>query len=819
MVGNGVPVETWWQDMRFTVKAFSKTPGFTAVALATLALGIGVTTATFSLVNSVLLNPFPFEDANRLVEVWAEGEPMGAMMATSPQPEMLRAWLEGTESFEAIGLYNEKELTHSSGDGPEILNGAVISTNLLGLLRVGPRLGRAFVREDIEQNDGKVVLLSESFWQQRFGSDPGALGQALTLDGESHTIVGIVPLELERLFEARFFIGPPKQVWRPLSVESIQTWEDTPFVIARLQPSITVQQAQAELDVVQSRLSAEGLNEDGWSPLVVSTSDMVNVRLANVLWVLFAAVCLVLLIGCSNIANMLMARGMAREHEFAIRSALGASRARVTRQLLVEGLFLSLTGAALGFLLSKWMLDTVVGVAAAELQELRSVRIDPIVLVFTVSLSLLAATVFALAPVAQLKISGVANALRGGKRTASPRASRAILRQGLVVAEVAMALVLFLGAGLLLNSFFHLSKVDPGFDPNDLVAVEVTLPEARYPDEVQRAEFFEAVVARVKQLPTAKDVALARSVPPDVNWLFGTVEIIGRDDITDTQPLKAGNWISDNYLQAMGAALREGRTFTVADRGNESRSVIVNEALADHFWPDGGVLGSRFRLDLPFQTDVVGEHQVVGVVRTVKAFGLGDDADRMQIYFPFETYGKEYGRIVARASGDPNDLMPQIKEQVWGVDPNLPITSVIRMEHALSSNIARPRFNAFLLSSFAALALFLALIGVYGVTAFAANQRTREIGVRVALGAKQSDVLRLMVGTGLKPIAIGIVIGLGASFALTRFLRSLLFEIEPTDPATFALATTLLALVGIAACYLPSRRATRVDPVEVLRQE
>jgi putative ABC transport system permease protein len=312
---------------------------------------------------------------------------------------------------------------------------------------------------------------------------------------------------------------------------------------------------------------------------------------------------------------------------------------------------------------------------------------------------------------------------------------------------------------------------------------------------------------------------LARSLPPDVNWLFGTIEIEGRDDVTDTQPLKAGNWISEDYLRTMGATLREGRTFVAADHDSELKPVIVNEALADHFWPEGGALGSNFRMDLPFQSDVVEGHQIVGVVRTVKAFGLDDDADRMQVYFPFGSYSKRYGRIVVRAGSDPNDLIPQIKEQVWAVDPDLPIVSAIRLDHAMSSNIARPRFNALLLTSFAALALFLAIIGVYGVTAYAASQRTREIGVRVALGAERADVLRLMVGTGMKPIVIGIVIGLGTSFGVTRFLRSLLFEIEPTDPVTFALVTPLLALVGIVACFVPSRRAARVDPVEVLRQE
>jgi len=812
-------VELAWQDIRFAVRAFSRTPGFTAVALATLALCIGVTTAAFNLLNSVVLNPLPFDGANQLVELWAEGEPSGTVVTTSPQPEMLRAWHEDAESFEALGLFNEREVTYNGGAEPEILAGAVISPNLMQLLRVGPRLGREFSPTDVESSDGKVVLLGEGFWRSRFGSDVGILGRSLTLDGQPHTVVGIVPQELERLFESRFFIGPAKQVWLPLSLASVQTWEDTPFVIARLRDGVTASEAQAELDVIQSGLTAAGLNEDNWKPLVATTREMVNSRVAYLLWALLGAVAMVLLIGCSNIANMLMARSISREHEFAIRTALGAGRTRVTRQLLVEGLLLSTVGAALGILLSVWALDTVASIAAGEIRELRSIRIDPIVLMLTLGVSVAAAMMFTLAPAAQLRLSGIADALRHGNRSSTSGSHRALLRQGLVVAEVAMALVLFLGAALLLNSFVHLSRVDPGFDPSGVVALEVTLPEARYPDAVHRAEFFAAVADRVRHLPGAENVALARGLPPDVPFLFGTVKIDGREDVDDTSPLKGGNWISPGYLQTIGATLREGRSFTEVDDRDESAPILVNAALADRFWPNGGAVGSRLRLDLPFQSDVVREHTIVGVTHNVKMFGLGDDADRMQVYFPFGTYSRREGIIVSRTGSDPNALITQLKEQVWSVDPSLPITRVIQMDREMSDNIARPRFNALLMSSFAALALFLAAIGVYGVTSVATRQRVREIGVRVALGANGVDILKLMVGSGLKPIAVGLVIGLGAAFAVTRFLRSLLFGIEPTDPLTFAFSTLLLALVGIVACYVPSRRATRVDPVEVLRQE
>ena len=812
-------VESLLQDFRFAVRTLCRSPGFTLIAVATVALGIGVNTAAFSLVSSVVLKPLPFEDADRLVEIWAEGEPMGAQVTTTPQPEMLQAWLDRAESFDAIGLFNEEELTHGGGGEPEILHAAIVSPNLMELLRVTPRLGRELTPADVESGEGQGVLLSEAFWRRRFGSDPEVLGRTLTLDEKSYVVVGVAPLELERLFEARFFIGPPKQVWLPLSVASVRTWEDTPFVIARLKPHVAVAEAQAELDVIQANLTAAGLNEGGWRPLVSSTAEMVNSRLATVLWVLLGSVGLVLLIGCVNIANMLMARGVTRRHEFAVRSALGASRAHVTRQLLVEGLVLSVVGAALGVALTYWTLEAAAGLAAHDIRELRSVRIDPIVLVFTLGLSLVTALIFALAPAAQLRFCGTADTLTGGTRAGTSSTHGSLVRQGLVAAEVAMALVLLVGAGLLLNSFVHLSRVDPGFEPSGVVALELTLPETRYPETVQRREFFSTVADRIRLLPAAQAVGLARGVPPDVPLLFGTVEIDGREDVIDTSPLKAGNWISPEYFRTIGASLREGREFTAIDSRSDAAPVIVNESLARRFWPDGGAVGTRIRLELPFQSEGVVEHTVVGVLHDIKAFGLGDESDRMQIYFPFDSYSAREGVVVVRAAGDTDDLISQLKEQVWAVDPNLPITRVIRLDRDLSANIARPRFNALLLSSFAALALLLAVIGVYGVTSLSASQRIREIGVRVALGAQRNDILKLMVGSGMKPIVVGAVLGLVLSYAFTRFLRSLLFQIEPTDALTFAAVTLVLVVVGVLACYVPSRRVTAVDPIEVLRQE
>jgi putative ABC transport system permease protein len=811
------PLESLLQDLKFATRILMRSPGFTSVALATLALGIGVNTATFSLVNSALLNPLPFKNADRLVELQAEGEQMGARITTTPTPDMLAAWLEHVETLDEIGMYREQEMVYVGGDEPQILNGALASANLISLLGITPIVGRTFAPDELAHGTSAAVLLSDRFWRTRFGSDPGVIGRSITLDEQPRTVVGVVPDALGRL--SSFMAGPigPIAVWTPLDVSEVKKWEDTPFTIGRLAPGATIAEAETELQLIQSRLVQEGRLDDEWVPVLLSARDMVTDQVRTGLLVLLAAVGLVLLIACVNVANMLLARGVTRAHEFAMRVALGASRFRIIRQILVESLLLSLVGAGLGVLLAGWTLDVVVRLAAENLRELRFTEIDSSVMLFAFALSLFTTLFFSLVPRIQPRFA-VTAALSHGNRTGTGSSHRSRMRQALITVEVALALMLFLGAGLLLNSLLRLNRVDPGFAPRGLIALEVALPTTGYPDAIQRTQFFDDVLGRIQRVPRVASAAVGRRIPPDVGWMFGTLVIQGREQRSeDDSPLMAGNWVSPGYFETIGAPIVAGRGFSDGDASSELNPVIVNEQFANRYWPNRSPIGQRVRLESPFASEQTAEWRtIVGVVGNVKAFGVADE-DRKMMYSPFGSRGAVRGVMLVRADGDPTDLIPTLKQQVWTIDAALPFKQVALVEQLFADNLARPRFNAILLTTFAILSLFLAAIGVYGVIALAVNQRTREIGVRVALGAQRRDILRLMVGTGLKPIMIGIAAGLAAAVALSRFLRSLLFEVQPTDLWTYVVVTAVMTAVAVLACYVPSRRATSVDPVEALR--
>jgi predicted permease len=817
MHGGFSPMESMLQDVRFAIRMLRRSPGFSLVAVATLTLGIGVNAATFSLVNGVLLNPLPFDHASRLVEIQREGEQMGARITTTPTSEMLAAWLEEVESLDGIGMYREQEMVYIGGDEPQILNGAVMSPNLMSLLGVAPLDGRPLLPEDVADGAGTAVLLSESFWRTRLASASDILGSPITLDGQPRTIVGIVPDELGRLSS---LMGGAVQVWAPLDIAAVHTWEDTPFTIGRLATSVTLIEAEAEFNLIQSRLVDQGLLDGEWSPVLLSAGDHVTSQVRTGLLVLLAAVGLVLMIACANIANMLLARSVTRTHEFTMMLALGASRFRIARQLIVESLLLSLVGAGLGVLVAHWSVDVVARLAADDLRELRTVHISPLVLMFAFALALLTTLLFSLVPQAQIRLRAIAETLSQGNRTGTPGSRHSLIRTGLITAEVALALMLFLGAGLLLTSLLRLNRVDPGFDPRGLVALDIAMPSTRYPDVVQRTEFFDNVLARMQRTPGVESAAIGRRIPPTVGWMFGTPVIEGREQAGGNEsPLMAGNSVSPGYFETIGAQIIAGRGFIDTDERNELNPVIVNEEFAQRYWPDRTPIGQRVRLESPFASEEIIEWQtVVGVVGNVKAFGVADE-DRKMMYSPFGDRGATRGVVLVRATGNPHDLIPILKEQIWTVDPDLPFTRVALFEQLLADDLARPRFNAMLLTAFAVLSLLLAAIGVYGVIALAVSQRTREIGLRVALGAQRHDILKLIVGSGMKPIMMGIGVGLAASFALSRFLQSLLFEIQPTDIKTYLSVTALIVTVAVFACYVPSRRAVGVDPVEALREE
>ncbi|MDJ0766955.1 MAG: ABC transporter permease [Myxococcota bacterium] len=810
--------ESVWQDFRFAIRAMFKAPGFASIAILTLALGIGTTSATFSVVNSVLLNPIPVDNADRLVELFIEGTEFGAQITTSPPPQALDAWIDESNSFEEIGLFDERQFLLSDDGEPNTIEAAAISANLLDILQTYPILGRMFSSAEVSAGDTLNVLLSEGYWRNRFGADVGVVGGTLNLDGAVYTIIGVIPDRTVNLIAARLFFGSSKALWVPLSRQSLLEGSN-PFVIARLHKNVTAETAQVELDLIQDRIASEGVFQSGWHPIVVPAGEETNKNVVRVLWILLASVGMVLLIGCVNIANLLLARGLDRSHEFAMRSALGASSSRISRQLLIEGLLLSVLGATIGLLLAHWIVDSSVAIAATHLKELRSVRIDQPVFVFTVVLALFTTIIFAFAPALQLRSKDIAGLLSQNKRSGVNQPQSTLIRNGLVAIEVALALTLFLGAGLLVRSFVRLSNVDPGFDAERIVALELALPESRYPDAVQRRGFFEALAERMEAIPGTESASLASRLPPRIGWILRSIEIVGNTEYEDESPAIPSNWVSPNYFRTIGASVVEGRPFSYTKIQSESTPVIVNETFASRAFPDGGAVGSVIRMTSPTgDQDAAEEHAIVGVVQDIKVLGLAD-VERTNLYFPFGQYGSSDGVVVLRTQLNPSDLIPMAKELVWSLDPDLPIDRVLLPSDDLANNIALPRYNSVLMSVFAGLALFLAAVGVYGVIWLSAQQRTSEIGIRIALGARNEDITKLMVGDGLKTILVGVTVGIVMSLVLSRFLSHLLFGIANTDPITYIVATIVLCACGTFACYLPARNATKLDPVEVLRKE
>jgi len=808
-------------DIRYALRSLRKNPGFTFVAIITLAVGIGANTAIFSLVHSLILNPMPFEGGERVVQLWRTGAQYGRSVSLTPTQEMMAAWREHARSFDTFAGYDEAEFLYLGADGPQVLQAASVSPELLTLAHATPLVGRLFTAEDAEPAGEQPVILSEGFWNLHFGADPGVVGSSLILDDEPYVVVGVLPRGIRSLFEAGFVGIEPTDVWTPLSIEADGSWASEPFVIARLTPGVTPSMAEEELGRIQAGLVYEGADDFDWLPYVQSAMDALDRDLRRGLWVLLGAVAFVLLIVCVNIANLLLARGVTRGPEFAIRAALGAGRFRVVRQLLTESFVLTLTGAALGLLLASWSIAGVASILGERIPEMGNARIEPVVLAFTLGLVLLTGLLFGLAPVGRLRAMGVGALLRQGTRSGAggPWGSR--MRGWLVSVEVGLALVLFLGAGLLVNSFLRLQQVDPGFDTNNLVAMELKLPDERYPDVPARVAFYEDVVDRMRRIPQVRAVTWSRSVPPRIAGAFGRVWIEGRTlEEDDTNPIHAANWVTPEYFATVGATLREGRTFAPEEMAEFPTAIIINRTAAEHYWPEGGAVGSRLRLVASMSPDNPSPFlTVVGVVDDVKAWWLGDDPARVQFHIPATDRIVDQGSFIVRTEGDPEELIPLLKEQVWAVDPLQPIAEVYEVRDQFRSTVVRQRFNAILLTGFAVLGLFLAVLGVYGVISIAVGQRTREIAVRVAMGARRSDITRMVVGSGMRAVAIGVVVGLGASLALTRFIENLLFEIEATDPATYGAVIAVLTTIGALACYVPSRQATAVDPVEALKEE
>ncbi|HEY7547832.1 MAG TPA: ABC transporter permease [Blastocatellia bacterium] len=793
------------QDLRFGARAIAKKPAFTIVAIMTLALGIGANTAIFSVVNAVLLRPLPFEDPDRLVWMWGRFS-QGNRASVSP-PDFLdyRAQNTSFERFSAM-RFNFFNLT---GEGePERLSGANVTADFFDTLGVKPIQGRVFLADEDSGGRNQVAVISEGLWRRRFGSDPNIVGRALALDGVSHTVVGIVSMS--------FTLPQQAELWVPYSFDhpemKVRRFH---FLrpIARLKSGVSLEQAQSEMDQIAAGLEKQYPESNTtWGLRLVSLQEQIVGNVRPVMLVLLGTVAFVLLIACANVANLLLARASTRQKEIAVRAALGASRLRLVRQLITESLMLALAGGLLGFLLALWGVRLLTALIPPSIPRATEIGLDARVLGFTLVVSLITGILFGLVPALHTSKPDLNESLKEGSKGSAGAANNRS-RNTLVVVEVALALVLLVSAGLLIQSFRRLQLVEPGFDSKNLLTMLLILPESKYPEPEHAERFFDQALQRVRSLPGVEEVGFGTHLPFGGGGGDTYFTIEGRPFQNPNEKVTAYNpRIDHNYLRAMGMALVKGRNFTEQETREEPRVTIINETFVRKFFPDDDPIGKRLIID-------VGKPlvcEIVGVVRDVKQYSLEVESYET-MYLPSIRGGG--GSLVIRTTGDPMAIAASVESEIHAVDKDQPVANVRTMEQLLNRSVAEPRFRTLLLASFAAVAMILASVGIYGVISYQVSERTREIGIRMALGADSGAVLKLVLVHGLKLVGAGTALGLASAFALTRVLSNLLFGVQATDPMIFAGVSLLLVIVAMLACFMPARRATKIYPVEALRYE
>ncbi|HEV8204650.1 MAG TPA: ABC transporter permease [Pyrinomonadaceae bacterium] len=804
----------FWNDLRYAIRLQRKNPGFTIVAVIALALGIGANTAIFSVVNTVLLQPLPYKDPERLVMVWEEATKAGYPQDT-PTAANFVDWRTQNQTFEGMAAIADDSFNLTGTGDPERLEGQRVSTDLFPLFGVEPQIGRVFAAAEDQPGNERVVLLSYGLWQRRFGGDAGIVGKTLQLNGAGYTVVGVMP--------ARFqFPTPDDEVWVPIAF----TQEDAANrnrhylrVVGRLKPGFSLAQAQADMSTIATRLQQQypETNTDLGAVITPLHEHLVG-DIRPALLILLGAVGLVLLIACANVANLLLARAAVRQKEIAVRVALGARRSRLIRQFLTESVSLSLLGGFVGLVISYVGLIVLKSFIPENISQARAISIDYKVLGFTLLVSVATGLIFGLAPALQSIRFNQAETLKEGGRDAATGGSGKRLRSLLVMAEVAISLVLLIGAGLLINSFLRLRNVDPGFRAENLLTMKIVLPEPKYEKKVQRSAFYTDVIQRVQSLPGVRSAAVTTNLPLYRQGNSISIGIEGRpapppgqEDIIVTRIISPG------YFDTMSIPLLKGRPLTDQDTDDSPNVVVISEGMARRYWPGEEAIGKRIAVGrVKSQEDWI---QIVGVVKDVRQFELTADP-KPQMYLTHRQYGFfDAQDLVVKTDVDSASMASAVRKTVWEIDKDQPVSNIRAMETILADSIARQRFSMLLLAIFAAVALVLAAVGIYGVMSYSVAQRTHEIGIRMALGAQTTAVLKLAVGYGLKLVIAGIAIGLVAAFALTRVMATLLFGVTATDPTTFTLISLLLVAVAAIASYIPARRATRVNPIIALRYE
>jgi predicted permease len=809
-------MESLFKDIRYGVRSLLKQPGFTAIAVLTLALGIGANTATFSLVRGVLLRPLPFSEPERLIGIRESkvGEGHGNPMAWRSFAE----FRDRAQTLESITAYVNWNPDIEQADGTVRVQGARVSHSYFKVLGVHPVLGRDFTPEDDKVGAPRTAILAYDLWQQLYGGDREIVGKSLRIDGQKLTIIGVMPL-----VSLGGQIGW-RSIWTPLRTNEASQLNNAGRWVqasARLKPGVTIDQARAELATLMEGLKqaypATHSREHG--VYATELKDyVVEPNAQRALWLLFGAVVLVLLIACANVANLFLARAAGRERELAVRTALGASRFSLVRQLLSESLLLSGCGAAAGWLLAHWLLAVVVRFSPEQVRRMGEIKLDAAVLVFTLVLSVLTGLLFGLAPALSATDLNLNESLKDGARAIGGGRRQNRLRGALVVLEIALALLLLIGSGLLLKSFAKLRSVELGFNPDRLLTMSLRLPFSDYKEPAQRVSYFQTTLANLQQLPGVEAAGICFSLPMTGDGATDRVWIEGRPaPPKGEEPVLRGGSVSADYFKAMGIPLRQGRAFSEEEVWQGRPVIIVNEAFSRRFFPGEDPIGKRIKvgeLNPPYST-------IVGVVANHIQPGV-DNRIWEEMFYPYVNTADpplSQMNLVVRTAGDPTNMSSAIVNEARKADRLVPITRIRTMDDLRASALQSDRFNLWLLGSFALLALLLAALGIYGVMTYTTAQRTRELGIRLALGAQTSDVLKMLAGQGMKLALIGVGLGLLASFALTRLMQSLLFGVGATDPLTIGAAVLLLVTVALLACYFPARRATKVDPLVALRYE
>ncbi|MBL8203168.1 MAG: ABC transporter permease [Blastocatellia bacterium] len=813
-------MQTLWHDLRYGLRLLLRKPAFTAVAILALALGIGANTAIFSVVNAILLRPLPYPEPERLVQLNHNYPQINLKASVSAFGYSI--YKEQAKAFEQITAISGSSLNLTDGGEPEQLQAMTVTASFFPLFGAEAARGRVILPEEEQEGRNRVAVLSDALWTRRFGADPSLVNKTITLNGENYLVIGVMPAQFQ--FGREF--GRVPDLWVPLTFTPQQLSPNNLnneylSVFGRVRTGLSVQQAQAELDVLADNVRKQyspNTSREQWGLLLQPLNELVVGDVRFALWVLLGAVGLVLLIACANVANLTLARAADRQREMAVRAALGAGRARVIRQMLTESVLLAVMGGVLGLGLAAWGVSLLSKLTQIQIPRSHEIGLDWRVLLFTLGVSVLTGILFGLVPALQASRGNVYDTLKDGGRSGQGGA-RGRLRSSLIVAEMALALMLLVGAGLLMRSFWQLQQVSPGFQPQGVLSLMVSLPGHKYKEPPQRVNFFDQLLPQLKALPGVQSVGASSVIPMSGTNSSGSFQIEGRQIPQGQSSPHGDRWqAAGDYFETMKIPLVRGRYFTAQDTANSLGVAIIDETMARKYWPNEDPLGKR----ISFERDDQGQprwREIVGLVGHAKHRNLEGES-RVQYYIPYAQRPNSTSMfLVLRTTGDPTNVAGTVRNAVRNLDKELPVFRVTTMEQLVADSMAQRRFTLWLLGIFAVTALLLAAVGLYGVLAYSVSQRSHEIGIRMALGAQGSDVQKLVVGQGMKLVLLGTGIGLVGAFALMRLMASLLFGVGAADPVTYVAITSLLAGVALLACWIPARRATKVDPIIALRYE